>query len=238
MYCVVLIIRLASHSGPLTPNWILLTYVNCVPFDHLRRPTQIFLLQLKKCFYLCVCLGMIRPGQMMAGQQPGSIHPPAPSGAAPGVFPDVDMSHLSEEERMLIESVMAKAQMEELEQQSTSLSTAAKPANLRYTTYYLHPFISISNRETILVVAPKVFHQQLLPPLHCCQVRTILSVSRRQSNNEDSVIHPAAPAAVGRTWIQQRSSKLKLVGNKWLVSEGLCVCPAALLCPADLSFPF
>ena len=131
---------------------------------------------------------------------------------------------------MLIESVMAKAQMEELEQQSTSLSTAAKPANLRYTTYYLHPFISISNRETILVVAPKVFHQQLLPPLHCCQVRTILSVSRRQSNNEDSVIHPAAPAAVGRTWIQQRSSKLKLVGNKWLVSEGLCVCPAALLC--------
>lgn len=32
-----------------------------------------------------------------------------------GVMPDVDMSHLSEEERMLIESVMAKAQMEELD---------------------------------------------------------------------------------------------------------------------------
>ena len=31
------------------------------------------------------------------------------------VYPDVDMSHLSEEERMLIESVMAKAQMEEME---------------------------------------------------------------------------------------------------------------------------
>jgi hypothetical protein len=44
-------------------------------------------------------------------------------GGVPGVFPDVDMSHLSEEERMLIESVMAKAQMEELElEQSVAIT--------------------------------------------------------------------------------------------------------------------
>ncbi len=46
------------------------------------------------------------------------------SSGVPGVFPDVDMSHLSEEERMLIESVMAKAQMEELELEQ---SVASKP---------------------------------------------------------------------------------------------------------------
>ncbi len=95
--------------------------------------------------------GMIRPGlgqqqqqqgMMMTGQQLGpvgssSIHGGAPSSvsAPAGVFPDVDMSHLSEEERLLIESVMAKAQMEELEQ-------SVKPANLRYT---LLPLLIVTN---------------------------------------------------------------------------------------------
>ena len=79
MYCVVLIIRLASHSGPLTPNWILLTYVNCVPFDHLRRPTQIFLLQLKKCFYfyLCVCVSRHDPTGPDDGRPTAGIDSPA-----------------------------------------------------------------------------------------------------------------------------------------------------------------
>ena len=40
--------------------------------------------------------------------------PAGPTPAGPG-FPDVDLSHLSEEERALIESVMMKAQMEELD---------------------------------------------------------------------------------------------------------------------------
>ncbi|XP_046456940.1 uncharacterized protein LOC124204006 isoform X4 [Daphnia pulex] len=94
--------------------------------------------------------GSIRPGgfqqhQMMAGQhQPmiggaggssiqqqqhqqqsssGVNSGSSSSGGVPGVFPDVDMSHLSEEERMLIESVMAKAQMEELElEQSVAIT--------------------------------------------------------------------------------------------------------------------
>ncbi|XP_059351813.1 uncharacterized protein LOC130689767 isoform X1 [Daphnia carinata] len=62
--------------------------------------------------------------QMMPGQQSmagGSSMQQASvnnTGVPGGVLPDVDMSHLSEEERLLIESVMAKAQMEELEQQS------------------------------------------------------------------------------------------------------------------------
>ena len=47
----------------------------------------------------------MRPTGQQAAAQPG--------GQQPG-FPDVDMSHLSEEERLLIESVMAKAQMEEM----------------------------------------------------------------------------------------------------------------------------
>lgn len=65
---------------------------------------------------------MVRPGGgntmvgpqpgMMSGMQQSSVNAGA---AAGGVYPDVDMSHLSEEERMLIESVMAKAQMEELD---------------------------------------------------------------------------------------------------------------------------
>ena len=66
---------------------------------------------------------MIRPGgnqqHMMTGPQSGMImqqqHPSPAAAAPPGIYPDVDMSHLSEEERMLIESVMAKAQMEELD---------------------------------------------------------------------------------------------------------------------------
>lgn len=65
---------------------------------------------------------MIRPGgnqqHMMTGPQSGMMmqQHPSPAAAAPtGIYPDVDMSHLSEEERMLIESVMAKAQMEEMD---------------------------------------------------------------------------------------------------------------------------
>lgn len=60
---------------------------------------------------------------MMQNQQTGST---GTASGGPAVLPDVDMSHLSEEERLLIESVMAKAQMEELE------PAAAKPANSRY----------------------------------------------------------------------------------------------------------
>lgn len=48
-------------------------------------------------------------GMMQHQQQHQQLANPA------GMYPDVDMSHLSEEERMLIESVMAKAQMEELD---------------------------------------------------------------------------------------------------------------------------
>ncbi|XP_045028308.1 uncharacterized protein LOC116921188 isoform X3 [Daphnia magna] len=50
------------------------------------------------------------------------------TGVPGGVLPDVDMSHLSEEERMLIESVMAKAQMEELELEQ---SVVKPPTNSR-----------------------------------------------------------------------------------------------------------
>lgn len=56
------------------------------------------------------------------------------AGVPGGVLPDVDMSHLSEEERMLIESVMAKAQMAELELEQ---SVAKPPTNSRY------PFVII-----------------------------------------------------------------------------------------------
>lgn len=102
-------------------------------------------------FVLFPGAGSIRPGgfqqhQMMAGQHQPMIggaggssiqqqqqHQQSSSGVnsgssssgggVPGVFPDVDMSHLSEEERMLIESVMAKAQMEELElEQSVAIT--------------------------------------------------------------------------------------------------------------------
>lgn len=53
-------------------------------------------------------------------------------GQQPG-FPDVDMSHLSEEERLLIESVMAKAQMEEMADSAKSPPGGARqvPSNLR-----------------------------------------------------------------------------------------------------------
>lgn len=59
-------------------------------------------------------------GGVMMGQQG------AASSAGPG-FPEVDMSHLSEEERMLIESVMAKAQMEEMELAASASAPAPKP---------------------------------------------------------------------------------------------------------------
>lgn len=71
--------------------------------------------------------GQQQGGGMMSAGQPAATS----SGASGAVFPDVDMSHLSEEERLLIESVMAKAQMEELEQ-------AAKPTGSRYSTVYPH----------------------------------------------------------------------------------------------------
>jgi len=61
---------------------------------------------------------MIRPGGTGLHQQQQQQVPSLQSvggGGGGGVVPDVDMSHLSEEERMLIESVMAKAQMEELD---------------------------------------------------------------------------------------------------------------------------
>lgn len=88
---------------------------------------------------------MIRPGfgpqqQQQQGMMPGQQQQPtggSPFQAgtsatnAPGAFPDVDMSHLSEEERMLIESVMAKAQMEELD--ASVKPTAPNP---RYVAYY------------------------------------------------------------------------------------------------------
>lgn len=61
------------------------------------------------------------------------------TGVPGGVLPDVDMSHLSEEERMLIESVMAKAQMEELELEQ---SVVKPPTNSRYS---LPPFTIICN---------------------------------------------------------------------------------------------
>lgn len=67
----------------------------------------------------------------MVQGQPGGATGAASGG--PAVFPDVDMSHLSEEERLLIESVMAKAQMEELE--------PAKPANSRYDSVSFHVIV-------------------------------------------------------------------------------------------------
>ena len=68
-------------------------------------------------------------GSSIQHQQSSSASGVVNSGV-PGVFPDVDMSHLSEEERMLIESVMAKAQMEELELEQ---SVVSKPqVNSRY----------------------------------------------------------------------------------------------------------
>ena len=68
-------------------------------------------------------------GSSIQHQQSSSSSGVVNSGV-PGVFPDVDMSHLSEEERMLIESVMAKAQMEELELEQ---SVVSKPqVNSRY----------------------------------------------------------------------------------------------------------
>ena len=57
---------------------------------------------------------MIRPGGVGLQQQQ-QVPSLQTVGGGGGVVPDVDMSHLSEEERMLIESVMAKAQMEELD---------------------------------------------------------------------------------------------------------------------------
>lgn len=63
---------------------------------------------------------MIRPGGVGLHQQQQvpllqTVGGGGVAGGGGGVMPDVDMSHLSEEERMLIESVMAKAQMEELD---------------------------------------------------------------------------------------------------------------------------
>lgn len=70
---------------------------------------------------------MIRPGGV--GLQQQQQVPSMQATATGGVFPDVDMSHLSEEERMLIESVMAKAQMEEQPPppSSSSLQTSTLP---------------------------------------------------------------------------------------------------------------
>lgn len=73
---------------------------------------------------------MVRPGGMVGQQQQGAVMMQggpiagASTAAGPGVFPDVDMSHLSEEERLLIESVMAKAQMEELEPTAKSATNS------------------------------------------------------------------------------------------------------------------
>lgn len=84
-----------------------------------------------------------RPGLFQQGQQQHQMMPGQQSmiggssmqqtsvnntGVPGGVLPDVDMSHLSEEERMLIESVMAKAQMEELELEQ---SVVKPPTNSR-----------------------------------------------------------------------------------------------------------
>lgn len=66
--------------------------------------------------------GSIRPG--MAPQGSGFTGPSVASAAASSSsaeFPEVDLSHLSEEERALIESVMVKAQqLEELDTKPTS----------------------------------------------------------------------------------------------------------------------
>ena len=53
---------------------------------------------------------------------PTQMAPGAAGAGAPG-FPDVDMSHLSAEERMLIEGVMAKAhqQLDETDERKTTI---------------------------------------------------------------------------------------------------------------------
>ena len=68
------------------------------------------LLTISTCWHTFRPVGAIHPGtgSMLPNQQP------AATGAASG-FPDVDMSHLSEEERILIENVMAKAQIDDPE---------------------------------------------------------------------------------------------------------------------------
>ena len=73
-------------------------------------------------------------GSSIQHQQSSSSSSGVVNSGVPGVFPDVDMSHLSEEERMLIESVMAKAQMEELELEQ---SVVSKPqVNSRYSPHH------------------------------------------------------------------------------------------------------
>ena len=67
-------------------------------------------------FFFACRIGGMRPPNMgpLGSSGPSGAGPAAPPGPA-GAFPDVDLSHLSEEERALIESVMMKAQMEELD---------------------------------------------------------------------------------------------------------------------------
>ena len=81
--------------------------------------------------------GGIRPG---LGPQSSMIPTQMAAGAAvagaPG-FPDVDMSHLSAEERMLIEGVMAKAhqQLDETEERKKTMRSVTVA---RQDIFFLH----------------------------------------------------------------------------------------------------
>ena len=71
--------------------------------------------------------GGIRPG---LGPQSSMIQPQmatSTAGAGAPGFPDVDMSHLSAEERMMIEGVMAKAhqQLDETDERKAAMRSVA-----------------------------------------------------------------------------------------------------------------